>query len=471
MKIFNKLVLVCFLCMVGVFTSAQIPAFPGACGGGMFASGGRGGRVLYVTSLADDNSEGTLRWAVSQKGPRTILFKVSGIISLEKTLNIKEPNLTIAGQSAPGDGICIKNHGVFIAADNVIIRFIRFRLGNELIHNESDAVGGRNCKNVIIDHCSMSWSIDECASFYSNENFTLQWCIVSESLNNAGHAKGAHGYGGIWGGKNASFHHNLIAHNVSRNPRFNGWKREGLKYNTSIDEERVDFRNNVIFNWGDNSSYGGENGKYNIVGNYFKYGPATKPSARFRITQIDMDSHPEMVSPGFGQYFIEKNFVYNCPECMEDNWECVSYAEGVDKQLCKVTQPFECTPVIEQPVEIAYKKVLQFAGASFKRDAVDKRIAKETFKGKVTYKGSISGRPGIIDSQNDVGGWPVYRSNQPYPDSNQDGIPDGWLEKKHPGKSATDFNEEGYTYLEVYLNSLVEKITQSEYAGALSNKL
>lgn len=470
MKIFKKLVFVFCLFTVGISASAQTPAFPGACGGGGFASGGRGGKVLFVTSLADDNSEGTLRWAVNQKEPRTILFKVSGIIPLTKTLTIKEPNLTIAGQSAPGDGICIKNHDVFIAADNVIIRFIRFRLGNEILHNESDAVGGRDCKNVIIDHCSMSWSIDECASFYTNEDFTLQWCIVSESLNNAGHAKGPHGYGGIWGGKNASFHHNLIAHNLSRNPRFNGWRREGLKYNTSIDEERVDFRNNVIYDWGDNSSYGGENGKYNIVGNYFKYGPATKPSVRFRITHVDMDSHPEMVSPGYGQYFIKKNFVYGCPECKKDNWECVSLAEGVDRQLCKAIHPFECTPIIEQPVEIAFKKVLQFAGASFRRDAVDKRIVNETQKGKATYKGSISGRPGIIDSQNDVGGWPVYRSTQPYPDSNQDGIPDGWLEKNYPGKFATDINEEGYTYLEVYLNSLVEKITKSEYSNALSKK-
>ena len=160
-----------------------------------------------------------------------------------------------------------------------------------------------------------------------------------------------------------------------------------------------------------------------------------------------------------------------CPECKKDNWECVSYAEGVNKQLCKATHPFECTPIIEQSAEVAFKKVLQFAGASFRRDAVDKRIVKETQKGKATYKGSINGRPGIIDSQNDVGGWPVYRSTEPYPDTNQDGIPDGWLEKNYPGKFATDINEEGYTYLEVYLNSLVEKITQSEYAGALSNKL
>ncbi|HEY5509238.1 MAG TPA: pectate lyase, partial [Paludibacter sp.] len=400
---------------------SQIPAFPSAEGGGMYTTGGRGGKVLYVSSLADDNSVGTLRWAVNQSGARTILFKVSGIISLTKPLSIKNGDLTIAGQSAPGDGICIKDYDVFVGADNVIIRFLRFRLGDLIKNHEPDAYGGRNQKNVIIDHCSSSWSIDECASFYSNENFTMQWCIISESLNNSEHPKGAHGYGGIWGGKNASFHHNLIAHHNSRNPRFNGLRRAGLKYTNVQDEERVDFRNNVIYNWGDHSSYGGESGTFNIVGNYFKVGPGTNPKIKDRITQIDMDVDPSKCPPGYGKYFIDGNFVYGYPAVTAENWKGVYYAKGVDKIDCRVSKPYITTPVTTQPANVAYEKVLAYSGASLHKDAVDTRVTNEVRTGTTTFKGSLNGRPGLIDSQSDVGGWPVYNSTEAPLDTNNDG--------------------------------------------------
>jgi len=461
----NKLLLL--LALLPVFAVAQTPAFPGAGGGGMYTTGGRGGQVLYVTSLADDGSAGTLRWALNQTGPRTILFKVSGIITLNSRLNITRGDVTIAGQTAPGDGICLRNYEMQISASNVIVRFMRFRLGDEIITNESDAIWGRYQNNVIIDHCSMSWSIDECASFYSNNNFTLQWCYITESLNNAGHSKGAHGYAGLWGGKNASFHHNLIAHHISRNPRFNGWKRSGLSYVNPQDEERVDFRNNVIYNWGNNSSYGGEAlGKYNIVNNYFKYGPATNSGVRYKITQVDRDGS-STYAPGHGYYYIRDNYVFGSTAITDNNWSGVTYASGVNQAAARVNEPFAYLPIAEHTAEVAFDKVLNYAGASLVRDVIDARITEEVRNGTATYSGSVTNRPGIIDKPSDVGGWPVYQSATAPVDSDNDGIPDGWLAANYPGKKSTDLNEEGYTYLEVYLNSLVAHIVTAQDAGTI----
>ncbi len=449
------------------FSFSQTPAFAGAEGGGKYVTGGRGGKVLYVTSLADDGSVGTLRWAVTQSGARTILFKVSGLITLKSALKITNGNVTIAGQTAPGDGICLRNYEMNIDADNVIIRYMRFRLGNEITTNESDAIWGRYRKNIILDHCSMSWSIDECASFYANENFTLQWCIIAESLNNAGHAKGAHGYGGLWGGKNASYHHNLIAHHNSRNPRFNGWKRSGLDYTNPLDEERLDFRNNVIYNFGDNGSYGGEAaGKYNIVGNYIKFGPATKSTIKYKVTQVDIDAS-SAYGQRFGTYYIQDNYVYGSTTNTQNNWLGVTYASGVNTTSCKALVPFPIQAIPLHDAETAFLRVLDYAGASLVRDAVDIRVVNETRNGTATYNGSVTLRPGIIDSPSDVGGWPVYNSTTAPTDTDADGIPDGWLDANFPGKTANQINSEGYTYLELYLNSLVLTITQNQNSGVM----
>lgn len=457
------------LCFFTINASSQVPSFPGAGGGGMYTTGGRGGRVIYVTSLADTNTEGTLRWAIGQSGARIIMFKVSGTITLTSALRISNGNVTIAGQTAPGDGICLRNYEMNVNADNVIIRFIRFRLGNAVPTVESDAIWGRYRKNIIIDHCSMSWSIDECASFYSNENFTLQWSIIAESLNNAGHEKGAHGYGGIWGGKNASFHHNLLAHHNSRNPRFNGWKRSGLSYTNPLDEERLDFRNNVIYNAGDNSSYGGEAaGKYNIVANYIKYGPATKSAIRFKVTQVDIDASSSY-GQRFGTYFIQDNYVFESSANTQNNWLGVTYASGVNQTSARANVPFECTPIMQHTAVVAFDRVLDYAGASLVRDAVDSRIVHETRTGTATFSGSITKRPGIIDSPNDVGGYPVYNSTAAPADSNNDGIPDGWLEENYPGKTANQVHESGYTYVELYINSLVQHIVDAKNQGALTS--
>lgn len=458
-----------FLLLISTTLSSQTPAFPGAGGGGMFVTGGRGGRVIPVTTLADTNTEGTLRWAIGQSGARIIVFRVSGTITLTSALKISNGNITIAGQTAPGDGICLRNYELNINADNVIIRFMRFRLGNAIPTVESDALWGRYRKNIIIDHCSMSWSIDECASFYSNENFTMQWCILAESLNNAGHAKGAHGYGGIWGGKNASFHHNLLAHHNSRNPRFNGWKRSGLDYGNPLDEERVDFRNNVIYNAGDNSSYGGEAaGKYNVVANYIKYGPATKSSVKFKVTQVDIDASTAY-GQRFGTYFIQDNYVFGSTANTQNNWLGVTYGSGVVQASARAAVPFAATPILQHTAETAFERVVEFSGASLVRDTVDKRIARETRTGTATYSGSITKRPGIIDTPNDVGGYPVYNSTTAPADSNNDGIPDGWLETSYPGKTATQLHESGYSYAELYINSLVQHIVDAKNQGALTS--
>lgn len=454
----------------------KTPAFPGAEGGGKYTTGGRGGKVLYVTSLEDDPSlpkEGTFRWAVTQSGARTIIFKVSGIIELKKRLSIDNGDLTIAGQTAPGDGICIKDYEVSVSADNVIIRYMRFRLGDEITTHEPDAFWGRYRKNIIIDHCSMSWSIDECSSFYSNENFTMQWCIIAESLNHSLHGKGDHGYGGIWGGKNATFHHNLLAHHNSRNPRFNGWKRAGLSYGNPQDEERVDYRNNVIFNWGGNSAYGGESaGKYNIVNNYYKYGPATSTNARSRIVQVSRDANPPAGYNAYGSFFIEDNYVHGNTTVTQNNWASpgVVYDSGVTQSACKATEPFEYSSISEHKAIVAFDKVLAYAGASLARDVVDERYVTEVKEGKTTYKGSYTGKSGLIDSQSDVGGWPEYNSTTAPTDSDGDGIPNEWEKANglnaYNSADAKETNEEGYTYLEVYLNSLVESITNGGLADA-----
>ena len=449
-----------FFCFV-FNVSSQIPAFPKAEGGGAFATGGRGGRVLYVTSLEDDiNEKGTLRWAINQKGARYILFQVAGIIELKSELKINRGDVTIAGQTAPGDGICIKGFPFVIGADNVVLRFLRFRMGDEN-GVQDDALKGNKIRNVIVDHCSVSWSTDECASFYDNENFTMQWCVISESLRNSIHKKGNHGFGGIWGGKNVSFHHNLLAHHDSRNPRFNGLRRSGLGYKSEVDEDRVDFRNNVIYNWGANSSYGGESGKYNLVANYFKSGPATKKSVKKRITSIDIDSNPAICPPGYGTYFIKGNFVFGYNDVNKDNWKGVDVPDSINIKNCKAKKPFPFGPIKTQSAIVAYNKVLAFSGASLCRDTIDKRIENEVKSGSFTFTGSNGSTNGIIDTQKDVGGWPVYTFNfsQLKSDSDEDGMPDEWelkhrLNKNDPSDASGFTLNRKYNNLEVYLNVL-----------------
>ena len=457
----KKLLFISLFLLCGLTIEAQVLAFPGAEGGGMYTVGGRGGKVYYVNTLEDnlqgsDNTcEGSLRWALSKEEPKTILFKVAGIISLDSELVINS-NTTIAGQSAPGDGICITRYPVKVRGDNVIVRFMRFRLGDEA-GVEDDAFCGVRNKNVIIDHCSMSWSTDECASFYDNENFTMQWCILSESLAASVHRKGSHGYGAIWGGRKATYHHNLLAHHDSRNPRFCG-----TRYSDREDEELVDFRNNVIYNWGANSGYAGEGGRYNFVNNYYK--PGKESSCKNRIFSPNADLGVNTQRKGvWGKFYLSGNyFPYDAKTSKDNTLGLQPYPDSKDKTELLVVEPFDVPYVNTDDAQTAYQKVLKYAGASYKRDKTDARIMKEVKNGLTPVRASagVGTIAGLIDSQKGVGGWETYsyKSKDVVVDTNIDGIPDGWLEKYYPNKKATDTNEEGYTYLEVYLNSLVKHI-------------
>lgn len=476
----RKILALLLLCAVCVPMMAQTAAFPGAEGHARYTTtGGRGGKVYRVTKLTDDGSKGTLRYAVRKSGVRTVIFDVSGTIELQNDLVISSGDITIAGQTAPGDGICLKNYSLKIDADNVIVRFIRCRLG-EAVAEASDAFEGQGHKNIIVDHCSMSFSTDECASFYDNTNFTMQWCFIAESLKASIHSKGNHGYGGIWGGKNASFHHNILAHHDSRNPRMCG-----SRYSNRADLENVDFRNNVIYNWGNtNSGYAAEGGTYNFVNNYYKPGPATKKSIVARIFQPNADDGTNQQLKGvWGTFYVDGNYVdgtspYDNVQAgadmiaatNADNWNGIHpNTKNADLPAggIKSTTEYDAGDVTTHTAAKAYEKVVAYAGASLRRDAQDARIADEIRNGNYTFAGSSTGQYGIIDKTSDVGGWSELLSTEPPMDSDEDGIPDAWetlngLDPDDDSDAAELWHDgTGYTALEVYMHSLVDNIVRA----------
>ena len=463
-KFYKIAVILIFLfCASYSFAQNQL-AFPTAEGYGKYTVGGRGGAVYEVTNL-NDSGEGSLRAAVEAKGPRTVVFRISGTISLTKNLEIKNPFITIAGQTAPGDGIALKNYPLIIAADEVIIRYIRVRFGNES-GGEADAVSARFTKNLIVDHVSASWSVDETMSIYHCDNITVQWSLISESMFNSNHVKGAHGFGGIWGANYGTYHHNLIAHNSSRNPRF------------ASGSGNTDFRNNVIYNWGYQSSYGGESQQtgdprfsftnINMVANYYKPGPATQPGeVSYRIANPATRNGAN----DFGKWYIADNVVVGNAKVTADNWNGGVQPQGGSAFLAglRLDKPWSAMPINQQTAEQAYLAVLRNVGATLpKRDAIDARIVEETRNGTATFEGQTykqtkvlpdkSKKSGIIDSQKDVGGWTELKSTPAPTDTDHDGMPDDWEIKNglNP-KNADDRNkvaDDGYTMLEEYINSL-----------------
>ncbi len=481
------------LLLVPLWGAAAEPiAFPGAEGFGRYATGGRGGKVYHVTTLEDGMQPGTLRHAVEQEGPRTVVFDVAGTIFLDRPLRIRKGDLTLAGRSAPGEGICIARNPVTIQAENVIVRYLRFRVGNEC-EGDPDGLGCSSSKRVIIDHCSISWSVDESCSVYGGEELTVQWCLVSESLRNAGHKKGSHGYGAIWGGARASFHHNLLAHHDSRTPRLG-------PHQSTQTREYMDMRNNVIYNWAGAGCYGGEGMQVNIVNNYYKPGPATPKGSRihYRIAGIGIRTTKYVTRRDgsfngwkpmehiWGRYYVDGNVVEGHPEVSRDNWTKGIY-EQIDNSACdntftdkvrqeiRLAEPLDSDVVTTHTAEEAYRLVLEGAGCSKARDAIDRRIVEETRTGTATYIGSVSAdaadHPGLIDLPNDVlpkgatSPWCALSDGGVTPDqlrdTDGDGMPDWWereqgLNPRKADGNATSLSGEGYTNLEVYLNGLVE---------------
>ena len=462
----------------------------------MYTTGGRGGTVYHVTNL-NDSGEGSLRYGVETvSGPRTIIFDVAGVIALQRQLVVKKGDVYIAGQSAPGSGICLKNYGFRIQASNVIVRFIRCRMGDEM-QKEDDAMQvmekyGDELENIIIDHCSVSWSTDECASFYGMKNFSFQWNVVSESLRNSVHSKETHGYGGIWGGTNASYHHNLLAHHDSRNPRIDH------DY-VSHQKGPVSIYNNVVYNWSGNTCYGGEsssnnagfNGstyrRYNFFNNYYKPGPAT-PSNHIWFLQptTSCSNCGGTIIPG--HFYMDGNIMHNRSSISSNNWtagtktEVGVYCSTSLVNTIKAGSPF--SDGSKQSVHTAgavFEQVLTYAGASYVRDAIDTRIASETRNGNYTHTGSNGSSNGLIDSQTDVGGWPEYTfdsNDERLRDSDSDGMPN-WFEDQFglnksnasdAAKISLDIHGR-YTNLEMYLHYLVKDIVAAQNANATYSTL
>lgn len=448
--------------------TSPVVAFPRAEGGGKFATGGRGGVVVHVTTLEDARDKetgqpslGTLRKAVQMDGTRTVVFDVSGTINLSSQLDITGGNLTIAGQTAPGDGICIAGYPVVVKASNVIIRFLRFRMGDQN-KVEGDALSINDHRNIIVDHCSFSWSTDECVSCYGNTDFTLQYCIISESLKESVHAKGAHGYGGIWGGTNASFHHNLLAHHQSRNPRFDH------DYVNVKCVGPIDFVNNVVYNWESNSAYGGEGSTMggggrliNFVANYFKPGPSTKSGVKTRLvdpwTNCDncvagskvLSKGGSVVAP---KIYLVDNVMAGSSDVTADNWKGSTKSKSVAGVNTRWTDGLTAM-TNEQSAEQAFETVLSKAGCSLRRDALDARIVSEVRNG--------TGK--LVNSPADAGGYPQLKNETPPADTDRDGMPDEWeeahvLDKTSSADSKLYSLDKKFTNLEVYLNSLVQNL-------------
>jgi len=438
-------------------------AFPGAEGFGKYTTGGRGGKVFIVSNL-NDKGRGSFREAAEAKEKRLIVFAVSGTIHLETKLIIKG-DVTIAGQTAPGDGICLADNSVSLGGDNMIVRYLRFRMGDKYQrggmvdgNGGDDAFGGTRKNNIIIDHCSMSWSTDEVFSIYAGDSTTLQWNLIAEPLNYSYHFETGdkdyehHGFGGIWGGKHLSAHHNLFAHCNNRTPRFDGIR--------NAPEENCDYRNNVIYNWGGNNVYAGEGGNYNIVNNYYKPGPSTNKNAKAKI----VNPYNKLPSIPFGKFYVNGNYVDGEMEVTANNWLGVTRNNGTeaDAAAAKLNSAFTAFSVKTFSAAEAYNQVLKNAGVIFpKRDTLDERIINDVKNGTGRFIDVQGGFPHGTAYELTENAWPPLQSLPSPVDTDKDGMPDEW-EKKN-GLNINDATDaatyklnNNFTNVEVYFNSIIK---------------
>ena len=458
---------------------ADIPSFPGAEGGGMYSFGGRGGKVITVTNL-NDRGPGSFREACETGGARIIVFNVAGIIRLESPIIVRAPYVTIAGQTAPGDGVCIAGESFWVDTHDVVVRHMRFRRGETKVWHRDDSFGGNPVGNIMIDHCSCTWGLDENISFYRHmydpsegqyESKDLKLPTVNVTIQNTISAKALdtynHAFGSTLGGENCAFARNLWASNSGRNPSI-GWN--GI----------FNFVNNVVFNWVHRSSDGGDyTAMFNMINNYYKPGPfsATKGSFKRLFTAYADDGKNNNKAGVHGVFYFKGNYMDpTCPKLTDKQKEALykvnmdnSYGLVIKKDFAteKEVLSKKAFDIAEhtslQPAKKAYKDVLEFAGASYRRDAIDQRIVDETLKGTYTYEGSHGSTNGMIDQPSDVGGWPEYKSETALVDTDGDGIPDEW-EKEHnlnpndPSDGAKYTLSPEYTNLEIYMNSLVNHL-------------
>lgn len=465
---------------------AKILAFPGAEGGGAYSFGGRGGKVIVVTNL-NDSGEGSLRWACEQGGARIVVFNVAGIIKIKTPLIIRAPYITIAGQTAPGDGVCVAGESVWINTHDVVIRYMRFRRGETFVGRRDDAIGGNPIGNIMIDHVSASWGLDENMSMYRHMyndstgkqevklgtvNITIQNSIFSEALDTWNHA-----FGSTLGGENAAFVRNLWANNAARNPSI-GWN--GV----------FNFANNVMFNWVHRSIDGGDyTAQYNIINNYFKPGPLTPKDQPIRYRILKPESgRSKLPYVVFGRAYVNGNIVEGNDKISSNNWDggvqienkkgdLMTYEQSkIYFEVMNAKDPLPMPHFSIMGTKQAYDYVLANAGATLpKRDPVDTRIVKQVKTGEIDYIKNVklpekdfehrrlpkdSYKGGIITDISQVGGYPVY-AGKPYKDSDNDGMPDEYetkngLNPKDASDAAKLTDASGYSNIEIYLNSVVD---------------